>query len=203
MVDLSKAKKLKFLIDTGAEISIVKSTSLKPGFEYDPPKGINVKGITNALLRTEGTITLTLLTPTHETKHTFHVMGSSFECQYDGLLGRDFWENKEATINYCDRTIIMGEVVLDFDNKTDRAASKHCKLTLKARTEHIVKLPTTFKGHGVISKKELVPRIFLAESLTMGCNGYCVTSIVNTLGKDVTIHPPLVELEEITTTLII
>jgi hypothetical protein len=31
MADLSKAKKLKFLIDTGAEISIVKSTSLKPG----------------------------------------------------------------------------------------------------------------------------------------------------------------------------
>jgi hypothetical protein len=42
-----------------------------------------------------------------------------------------------------------------------------------------------------------VPGIFLAESLTMGCNGYCVTSIVNTLGKDVTIDPPLVELEEI------
>jgi hypothetical protein len=56
-------------------------------------------------------------------------MGSSFECQYDGILCRDFWENKEATINYCDRTIIMGEVVLDFDNKTDSATSKHCKLT--------------------------------------------------------------------------
>jgi hypothetical protein len=123
-------------------------------------------------------------------------MGSSFECQYDGILGRDFWENKEATINYCDRTIIMGEVLLDFDNKTDRAASKHCKLTLKARNKHIVKLPTKFKVHGVISKKELVPGIFLAESLTMGYNGYCVISIVNALGKEVTIDPPLVELEE-------
>jgi hypothetical protein len=65
-------------------------------------------------------------------------------------LGGDFWENIEATINYCDRTIIMGAVLLDYDNKTDRAASKHCKLTLKARTEHIVKLPTKFKGDGVI-----------------------------------------------------
>jgi hypothetical protein len=80
MVDLSKTNKLKFLIDTGAEISIFKSTSLKPGFEYEPAKGINVKGISNALLRTEGTVTFTLLTPTQETKHTFHVMGSSFEC---------------------------------------------------------------------------------------------------------------------------
>jgi hypothetical protein len=42
-----------------------------------------------------------------------------------------------------------------------------------------------------------MPGIFLAEYVTTGCNGYCVTSIVNTLGKDVTIDPPLVELEEI------
>jgi hypothetical protein len=41
-----------------------------------------------------------------------------------------------------------------------------------------------------------VPGIFLAESLT-GCNGYCVTSIVNTLGKDVTVDPPLVKVQEI------
>jgi hypothetical protein len=70
---------LKFLIDTGAEISIVKNASLKPGFNYKPTKGINVKGISSALLRTEGTITLKLLTPTHETTHTFHVMGDSFD----------------------------------------------------------------------------------------------------------------------------
>jgi hypothetical protein len=86
-------EKLKFLIDTGAEISIVKSTSLKPGFKFEPTKGINVKGISNALLRTEGTAALKLLTPTHETTHTFHIMGNSFECNYGGILGQDFWKD--------------------------------------------------------------------------------------------------------------
>jgi len=39
---LSKAEKLKFLIDSGAEISIVRGASLKPGFDYEPTKGINL-----------------------------------------------------------------------------------------------------------------------------------------------------------------
>ena len=66
-VDLSKTEKLKFLIDTGAEISVVRSTSLKPGFNYESTQRIDVRS--NTLLRTEGTITLKLLTPTHETTH--------------------------------------------------------------------------------------------------------------------------------------
>ena len=86
-VYLSKKEKLKFLIGTGAEISIVKGASLKPGFDYEPTKGINMRGISNTLLRTEATVTLKLLTPTHETIHTFHVMGDSFDCQYGRILG--------------------------------------------------------------------------------------------------------------------
>jgi hypothetical protein len=86
-VHLSKRKKLKFLIGTGAEILIVMSASLKPGFDYEPTKGINMRGISDALLRTKATVTLKLLTPMHETIHTFHVMGGSFDCQYGGILG--------------------------------------------------------------------------------------------------------------------
>jgi hypothetical protein len=37
----------------------------------------------------------------------------------------------------------------------------------------------------------------MAESLTREIEGACITSIVNTLEKDVTIDEPLVELEEI------
>ena len=123
-VDLSKTEKLKFLIDTGGEISIVKGASLNPGFNYEPTKGINVRGISNALLKTEGTVMLKIFTHTHETTHTFHIMGDGFDCQYDGILGQDFWKDKRATINYCDRTITMGEVVINFDNETNKVVNE-------------------------------------------------------------------------------
>ena len=110
-VDLGRTEKLKFLIDTGAEISVVRSNRLRPGFNYELTKG-NVKGISNALLRTEMLMLKLFILP-HEITHLFHVMGEGFECRYDWILGQDFWKDKGATIDYCNHEIIMGEVVMD------------------------------------------------------------------------------------------
>ena len=86
---------------------------------------------------------------------------------------------------------------MSFDNEINEAKNKSHTLTPKTRTESIVQLPTKSKGLGIISKKEIVPGVYLAESLTEGINGYCITSIVNTLERDITMDSPLVELEEI------
>jgi hypothetical protein len=42
---------------------------------------------------TQGTARLKVATDTHETTHTLHIMGKDFQYQYDGILGRDFWED--------------------------------------------------------------------------------------------------------------
>jgi orotate phosphoribosyltransferase-like protein len=130
-VDFSKTGKLKFLIDTGVEISVVTCNSLRPGFSCESTKGINIKGIYNSLLRTEDSRRLKLFTPKHETTRVFQVMGNDFGCQYDGILGQDFWKNNKSTINYCDRTITMGEVIMSFDNEINEAKNKSYALTLK------------------------------------------------------------------------
>jgi hypothetical protein len=59
-----------------------------------------------------------------------------------------------------------------------------------------VRLPTTSSGIGIISKGELAPAVYLAETPTEGLDGYSVTSSVNTSEADVTIEPPIVEFEE-------
>jgi len=48
-----------------------------------------IKGISNAVMKTEGTIDLKLLTDTHEPIHTFHVWGENSETHYDTILGKD------------------------------------------------------------------------------------------------------------------
>jgi hypothetical protein len=52
-VDLGKTGKLRFLIDTGAEISIIRGVKLKPKVNFEPANDISVKGTSDALLRTE------------------------------------------------------------------------------------------------------------------------------------------------------
>jgi hypothetical protein len=124
--DLSKTEKLRFLTDMGAEIPIVQCSSLRTGFDFQPSKGINVTGIANKLLKTEGRVTLRLFTRTHETTHAFHVMGDGFDCRYDGILGR---EDKRANISCCDSEIVMGDVMISFDPKINKAESQPYKLT--------------------------------------------------------------------------
>jgi hypothetical protein len=90
----------------------------------------------------------------------------------------------------------MEDVVIKFDHKDNGVRGKIFKVMLKARSENYVKLPTSCKGQGLISRKEIIPGIYMAESLTRETGGACITSIVNTLVEDVTTDTPLVELEE-------
>jgi hypothetical protein len=100
-------------------------------------------------------------------------MGDSFDFWCDGILGQDFWKDKKGTIDYFNRVITMGEVVLEFGDKPDETTEFTQLLTLKARTECIVRLPTESKGTGIIYKGKLIPGVYLAVSLTEGIDGHC------------------------------
>ena len=79
------------------------------------------------------------------------------------------------------------EVVINSDEKPCVDRPTPCKLFLKASSECIVNLPTHSKGLGLLDRAELLPGVFLAASLTRGENGICVTSIVNTNDRDLTV----------------
>jgi hypothetical protein len=122
-------------------------------------------------------------------------MGDSFDCRYDGILGQDFWKDKRATIDYCNCVITMGEIVMDFDEPDETADVNHI-LTLKSRAESIVRLPAKSNGIGIVSKREIVPGVYLAEALTEAEDGYCVANVVST-SVDVTVEIPFVEIEKV------
>jgi hypothetical protein len=102
-----------------------------------------MRGIANTPLKIEGTVTLKLFSPSHETSYTFHAMGDNFDCRYNAILDHDVCE-KKTTISYCDCEIVTGDVIIKFDLKTNRIESEPYKLTLKPRTESAVELPTTY-----------------------------------------------------------
>ena len=54
-------------------------------------EGLDIKGISNTVMRTEGTIELKLFTETRVTTNTFHVLGMDSEMLYDVILGKDFF----------------------------------------------------------------------------------------------------------------
>lgn len=55
-VDVSKAGRLRFLVDTGADISLIKSTKLIGEAEFDPDRKVKVRGVDGSVVQTFGVI---------------------------------------------------------------------------------------------------------------------------------------------------
>jgi len=148
-------------------------------------------------MRTEGTVELKLFTETHETTHTFHVVGRDSEMHYAQFWVSIFLEERESVINYCSRQLVRNEVIVNFDPKTRAIKTEPCRRTLMARTENVVSVPTTSKGLGLLPKNELLPGVYIASSLTRAINGICVTSIINTTEADQTVVLPWVKMGDL------
>ena len=86
---------MKFFIDTGAEISLIKETSLNSEASYKLRKSAKIKGIGNTVLKTDGIVELKLFTEKPETVHNFHVLSEPSALQCGGILGKDFLEERE------------------------------------------------------------------------------------------------------------
>jgi hypothetical protein len=109
--------KLKFLIDTGAQLSFCKFASIKEGSVYDPKRLVNVTAISSCTERTLGEAEMGLSTENYKTTHIFHIVGDGIRIPYDGILGQEFFISKRARIDYKEREIIMGDVRLKFDDR--------------------------------------------------------------------------------------
>jgi hypothetical protein len=83
--------RFKLLIDTGADVSLLKYNSIKDGTAYNHVKTLNVRGISSGTERTLGELQVKLIVANYETEHTFHVVGDGVNTPYDGLIGRNFF----------------------------------------------------------------------------------------------------------------
>jgi hypothetical protein len=189
---------MKLLVDTGAELCLLKHWSLKEGAVYNPSTTINVRGISNKTERTLGEVNAKLIVGNYETEHKFHVVGSGMNIPRDGILGNDFSESKRATIDYVRKEITMGKVALKFDdNKQTRVQNKEILVVLKPRSETIVKLPTKSDESetGLIDSTEIAPGIIIWRSLTVVRDKTCLTSIVNMNDTEIEVALPSIKLE--------
>ena len=158
------SKEVKFFIDTGAEISLIKEASLHSEASNKLRKSAKLKGIGNAVLKTDGIVGLKLFTEKHLTVHNVQVLSETSALQCDGILGKNFLEEREreSVIIHCSRQIIMNnEVVINFDKKPCIVNTTPCKLTLPARPECIVYVPTPSEGIGLLDWAELQLSLFL------------------------------------------
>jgi hypothetical protein len=157
------------LIDAGAKLCLLKYSSIKDGTVYRPDTALSVRGISNEIERTLGDVNAKLRVVNYETEHRFQVIGDVINIPYDGILGKDFFESKQATVDYVRKEIVMGKVILKFDKERQpETSNKEVQISLKPRCEMIVKLHTRTKEleTGLIDRIEIAPGVIIARTLT-------------------------------------
>jgi len=68
---------LKFLIDTGVQLSLCKYASIEEGSVCDPKRVVNVRGISSCTERKVGEIDMCLSSESYETTHIFQIVGDA------------------------------------------------------------------------------------------------------------------------------
>jgi hypothetical protein len=99
-VEESKTRKIRFLLDTGPDISLVKSSMLARGTEFDPDQKVKIKSVNESIVETHGTLVLHILGGGVVSPFKFHLVNKQVDLVYDGILGRDFLRHSNATIYY-------------------------------------------------------------------------------------------------------
>ena len=202
-VDISKEDELLFLIDTGADISLLKGNKLIRTTEYDPEKRVKVKCVDGSPMETHGVLEAKIEFHNSSVVHGFQLV-NKLDIPCDGILGRDFLQHAKAKICYEWRTVALNGKECKMVNETEQFGAREPnklkigQIKLSPRTESIVRVPVKSGSPlvGMTNRCEIQEGVFIAASLTKVMNGYAMTSILNTNDAEVKMQEPLVELDE-------
>lgn len=89
-----------FLVDTQADISILKKSSFDLIQKYNDSETLKIRGITNNILPSLGTIHVKLFMNNFAIEHKFHLVSDSVNIPTDGIIGKDFLKCYNCNICY-------------------------------------------------------------------------------------------------------
>lgn len=87
-------------MDCGSDISVLKSTKIKPHQNYNPNDNCAIAGIGSGTTNSYGSLTTNLQIDEFSLQHKFHLVNDDFPIPTDGILGRDFLTSYKCCIDY-------------------------------------------------------------------------------------------------------
>ena len=99
-LDVSQGHKLHFLVDGGADMSLVKSHKLFGTAEFDPKVRVCVKSVEGSVIETHGSIETRIREGGIDIPFRFQLVSQQVDLKGDGVLGRVFLKVMQARICY-------------------------------------------------------------------------------------------------------
>lgn len=99
-MDCVKGGVCKFLVDSGAAVSVIKIGVMVAGISVDTNNTLKLAGVTSGKARTIGSIRVALRINEEKLEHTFHLVQDDFGVEHMGILGRDFLSGRRVSIDF-------------------------------------------------------------------------------------------------------
>lgn len=99
-VSEQKKRSLRFLLDPGAEVSVVKIGAMDLDIKANPVDVISLQGVTNEKCASVGSVQLNLKLDFFSVKHKTFLVTNSFPKPCDGLLGSDFFSEFSSELSF-------------------------------------------------------------------------------------------------------
>jgi hypothetical protein len=210
-LDIGRDEELYFLLDTGADVSIIKSEKLIGSTEFESREKIKLKSVGGSIVETHGLVTAKVMEGNTAIPFTFQLVSKQVDINGDGIIGRDLLKKTAGENLLREQNFgVKRQNVQYSQNPTKQKPSRKKKrlekgqvneevrtLTLPSRSETLVRITVESKENqteGLIEKREL-GEVFLASSLATVRDGYVITSVLNTTEQKVVIPEPKVKLE--------
>lgn len=188
-------RKFKFLVDTGASISVIKSCCIRSFGNINQSKTVKINGISGSITSL-GSINLELNFESENIFHEFIILGE-IAADADGIIGGDFLRKYDAIVDYekmCLAINLSGQrLITPLLNDAPR-----CNM-IPPRCELIAfcKVSENITGDYVVLGNQLCDGIFLASTIVRPSSGVIPIKILNTRDDQVKLNDFNLELRSL------
>lgn len=102
------------LVDTQADISVLRHSSIEIETPIDQSAIIQIKGITPETINTIGTSLIGIQIGKSLIHHLFHIVSDQFDINADGIIGKDFLNKFNCNINFQNMLLSITQMTHTF-----------------------------------------------------------------------------------------
>lgn len=189
----------KFLIDTGASVSLLKYQEKLNNLDFDLDQGdkITLTGLSaNAPVETAGSCILNLHFHSQKVSAKFHLVTENHNLPHDGILGNDFLSTNGAIINLNKSQLFLASLGRPIEIVCKKEINSK-SFILEPRSETVIEVDILNKNisQGICPEIKIAEGVYLAKSLVKVNNNKALTTILNTADKKLRINKIQLELE--------
>lgn len=183
------------MVDTQADVSIIKINSINSDVQIDENEIIQLKGITDGIIYSLGTAKINLIFNDHFISHKFNIVNEEFPIPSNGIIGKDFIQKHFCKLDYFEMEFTIRANKFDIIVPMNGGPSMNT-IAIPARAEvfRMLKIKN-FYGISLVKNREIANGIFIANTIIHEQNP--ILRVINTTEKNAIIPNLIEEVEPI------